>query len=250
MEYRSPLLSDMLSRLGLQSNAADDRIVSVSFLHICKIWTSDGTCIATLKGGTPGSVGLYFSALFNPSGDKIITTVRDGYRAEIWSRQGRLTTLVGHSDWLNSGAFNAKGDKIITTSSDNTTKIWLADGTCIATIDSPVGSAKFNRTSDKIVLTPGNTTAEIWQQHTLNLSLPEALALSSFLKTRLVVVFEKAQQRSIAEKSDFNRELGDVIAEFFQQAQSEHETPCNGAENIVSTSTHNEPTQSGVCIIV
>ena len=66
-----------------------------------------------------------------------------------------ISTLKGHSSYVNSVAFNHDNTKIVSGSSDNSIKIWdVKRGTCISTLkghSDSVESVAFNHDNTKII---------------------------------------------------------------------------------------------------
>jgi WD40 repeat protein len=67
-----------------------------------------------------------FSAVYSPSGDRILTASRD-QTARLWDTEGNLLAVLrGHAGEVNSAVFDPLGDRILTASGDGTVRVWLA----------------------------------------------------------------------------------------------------------------------------
>ncbi len=102
------------------------RIVTASGDGTARLWSADGTLVATLAGHTYAVT----SAVFSPDGSRIVTASGDR-TARLWAEDGNLlATLEGHTGWVASASFNplppgADGTAhILTASFDGTARIW------------------------------------------------------------------------------------------------------------------------------
>nr|MBA3752093.1 hypothetical protein [Candidatus Dependentiae bacterium] len=112
------------------------------------IWNAKtGTKITTLKW----HIKRLCSAIFNSTGDQIITTSEDK-TAVVWNveTEVKITTLLGHTSAVTAATFNHLGTHIITTSVNDTTLLW--DTTTYENIlKIPVSDAVLNSTSTTLV---------------------------------------------------------------------------------------------------
>ena len=102
-------------------------------------WSPDGERLAVASGKvatvldrsgrevseTPSQVDFLTSIAFDPGGDLIVTSSRDGV-ARVWhAGSGRsLAELRGHTDEVVDAAFTAEGREVVTLSLDGTVRSW------------------------------------------------------------------------------------------------------------------------------
>ena len=74
-----------------------------------------------------GHVGIVLSAVFDASGDIVLTASTDG-TARIWKAKSglQLVELKGHAGWVNAAAFSADDSRLVTASEDGTARVWEA----------------------------------------------------------------------------------------------------------------------------
>jgi WD40 repeat protein/serine/threonine protein kinase len=105
------------------------------------------------------------TAVFSPSGDRILTA-SDDETARVWSLAGGLvTTLSAHEDRVRSAAFSPSGDRIVTTSDDMTARIWDREGRPLTVLrghEDYVVSAEFSASGDRILTVSWDRTARLW----------------------------------------------------------------------------------------
>lgn len=105
-----------------------------------------------------------FSAVFNPTGDRILTASSDR-TAKLWNQSACCTTFSGHSDGVTFAVFNCNCDHVATASRDKTAKLWNLDGACLTTFvghSDEVWSVAFNSTGDRILTASSDGTAKLW----------------------------------------------------------------------------------------
>jgi WD40 repeat protein len=95
-------------------------IASVSYDGTLKLWSFDGTLIATFNGHSDAVMGVSFSfdgqTLASASLDKTI---------KLWHKDGTLlTTLTGHSDGVYGVSFSPDGQTLASASFDKTVILW------------------------------------------------------------------------------------------------------------------------------
>ncbi len=106
--------------------------MSASWDKNVKEWdAATGECLRTLKGHTNNVV----SAVYSPSGDKILSASQDNTVKEWDAATGEcLRTLEGHTKIVWSAVYSSAGDKIVSRSQDGTVKEWdTATGKCLKT---------------------------------------------------------------------------------------------------------------------
>ena len=108
---------------------------------------------------------------WHPSGNLIATTSYDG-TCVIWDSHTAeiITTLTGHTDWVNAVAWHPSGELIATTSDDRTCIIWNPHtGKITTTLTShtaPVTDVSWHPTDNLIATTSWDGTCTIWNPHT------------------------------------------------------------------------------------
>jgi WD40 repeat protein/serine/threonine protein kinase len=74
--------------------------------------------------------------------------------------------LTGHDDWVGSAAFSADGQRIVSASSDETVRVWKADGSAELLVlrghDEAVMSASFSPDGQRIVSASLDKTVRVW----------------------------------------------------------------------------------------
>ena len=116
-----------------------DSVLSVAY-------SPQGECIAsgskdrTVRLWTPSTVGLYTpkvlkahgaavrSVRFSPDGKNLVSASQDK-TLKIWSApDGKfLSTLSGHTNWVNCGDFSPNGRCVVSASDDKTVRLWDVD---------------------------------------------------------------------------------------------------------------------------
>ncbi len=95
-----------------------NQILTASWDHFARVWSSDGTLIATY----PHEGGLY-AAQFAPDGRHILTA-SDDVTARLWSTTGDTLMTFQHQGPVYSAVFSNDGRQIITASADGTARLW------------------------------------------------------------------------------------------------------------------------------
>jgi WD40 repeat protein len=85
-----------------------------------RIWTLDGTLVATLTGHTNG----IYSIAVNPAGTLVATGSRDG-TFKLWTLKGELlTTQKADNDQVTAVAFSPDGQTLATLGSSGCLLLW------------------------------------------------------------------------------------------------------------------------------
>ena len=98
--------------------------------NIAKIWDLEGNCLSTY--GVTKSVS---SAIFNPQGNRILTTSCDG-SAKLWDLNGNCLATLLETPIVNTAqaTFTFHSDRIIATVEGNPIGVWDLNGNRIGTI--------------------------------------------------------------------------------------------------------------------
>jgi WD40 repeat protein/TPR repeat protein len=114
-----------------------------------------------------GHLSTVHTALFSPSGQRVITAADDG-TARIWdSRTGNsLLVLSGHQGAVWSAAFSGDGNRAVTASVDRTARVWDArSGKLLVELKGHRGavlSAMFSPDGKRILTASQDETALLW----------------------------------------------------------------------------------------
>jgi FOG: WD40 repeat len=174
-------------------NSVGDKIITVSYDGVVKVWHEKGRCLITLIP-TLGYQDHVNIALFNPQGDQIITASQNGM-VRMWDMQGNcIVTLSGHDKRVNHISCNGAGDKIVTVS-DNVVKLWDIHGNCLATLlghANVIDSLFFNQVGDQIITASQDGTVKIWDvadllhinKKIMSLSIEQLLLFDACKKAR------------------------------------------------------------------
>ena len=149
-----------------------DRIVTASHDNTARVWDLEGNELAVIEhegGFHPSSGGplatCVASAVFSPSGDRILTSSFDNF-ARVWDLAGReITVLRGHEDSVMRAVYSPSGDRILTASKDNTARLWDLEGNELVVFrghGNTIMSAAFSPSGDRIVTASFDKTARLW----------------------------------------------------------------------------------------
>ncbi|NER33879.1 MAG: hypothetical protein F6J93_07500 [Oscillatoria sp. SIO1A7] len=157
-----------------QIKAHDDSLTAISFSpdgkliatastdKTAKLWSRDGTAIATLGGHKE----LVSAISFSPDGELIATASAD-MTVKLWRLDGTLLkTIKAHDHWVMDVSFSPDGQTFATVSRDETLKLWKRDGTLIKKIKDPYNSivAVSFSPDGKLIATAGNdNNVKVWQ---------------------------------------------------------------------------------------
>ena len=177
-----------------------------------KICDLDGNCLATFQHSNS-----VHSAVFNLTGDRILTSSADK-TAKLWDLNGNcLVTLRGHIEGVRSAIFNPVGDRIVTASDDGTAKLWDLQGNCLVTFRGhacrhcwdgrflgTINSVVFDSASDRIVTASFDKTAKLWDL--------DGNCLATFQHSDQVVraVFNPREDRILTASLDGTAKLWDL----------------------------------------
>lgn len=142
-------------------------IVSASSDETVKIWTLDGTLMATLKGHR----SKVNAVRFHPN-SQLLVSASDDRTLKFWQRDGTLLkTLEAHSTWIHSVAFSPDGKTIASSSDDKTIKLWTWDGVSLETLSlsetleghsDGVLQVSFHPTRNELASSSEDKTIKIW----------------------------------------------------------------------------------------
>lgn len=109
------LKSDNTDIVSTHFNSTSDHIITSHVDGKSRIWSLDGTLIATLEGG--------LDAVFSPSDNRIASISEDGI-VRLWGKEGDLLfAFQGHQGALSSAAFSSDETRLLTVG-DETTMLW------------------------------------------------------------------------------------------------------------------------------
>ena len=111
-DYNAEITAVTFSPIRPQIATAWDKTV--------KLWSADGTALATLRGHQ----GKVRDVAFSPDG-QIIASASDDNTVKLWDQAGQeLTTLDSHSSAVRSVAFSFDGQTLASASDDRTSLLW------------------------------------------------------------------------------------------------------------------------------
>ena len=176
--------NDYLVGMSAHFNPDGDRIVTACGLDCDNgaIWTKQGDLLTILEGHTY----WVFSAYFDPTGEKIVTSSRDG-TAIIWDLDGQIIKrLEGHSSWVTWSGFDPTGSRIATFGLDGTIHLWNSSGELIVVLpghDGAVNTASFSDDGRFLVTGGDDGYVKLWQIYTnVDLMIKDAIRhLLSFM---------------------------------------------------------------------
>lgn len=145
-----------------QFSARGDLIVTTSRDYKAKIWSTNGTLVATL----PHTAEVEY-AEFSPDGSKVVTASSDG-SARIWAtKTGLLLQALEHSDAVLMARFSPDGLRIVTASMDRTGQLWDVQ-TALKLADpfrhfDAVTAASFSPNGKMILTISADQRAKLWK---------------------------------------------------------------------------------------
>ena len=116
----------------------------------------------------PGTGGndIMLSAV-SADGDRVLTLVTANNDARVWSRSGRLLSILeGHTDSVLSAAFTPDGRRVVTASQDGTARVWdlrpdlSLDS--VATGTGPIAMVAVSPDGQRIVAVGEDEAAVVW----------------------------------------------------------------------------------------
>jgi WD40 repeat protein len=126
-----------------------------------KLWQTNGTLQATLTGHTD----KIRRAIFNPSGE-LIVSASDDQTVKIWQKNGKLIhNLKGHSGQITSVCLSPDGKIIASASADGTVKLWKMNGKELSSFKVERGwitSASFSPDGQIIAAAGTDGTVQLW----------------------------------------------------------------------------------------
>lgn len=136
----------------------DGRILSWSRDNTLRLWTAEGNPLATLAGHTAAVVGTAAAA------DGLILSWSEDHTLRLWAADGGLfATLAGHTDVVSDATVLASG-RILSWSWDHTLRLWTARGEPIATL-----AGHTDWISRALVLADDRILSWAWGDRTLRL---------------------------------------------------------------------------------
>ncbi|KAJ5026028.1 sulfur metabolite repression control protein-like protein SconB [Bipolaris maydis] len=116
----------------------DSKLITGSLDNTIKIWNwRTGALIKTLNAHSQGVIGLHMAGKLLASGSSDNTIVVHDFT------QMKRTTLVGHTDWVNSVKIDLPSRTLLSASDDMTVKLWDLDThRCIRTYEGHVGQVQ------------------------------------------------------------------------------------------------------------
>jgi WD40 repeat protein len=114
-----------------------------------------------------GHGSTVWSAVFDPSGARVLTASRDG-TARLWDAASgaELIVLRGHESVVRSAVFDPSGARVLTASYDNTARLWdAASGAELAVLRGhadAVRSAVFDPSGARVLTASQDGTARLW----------------------------------------------------------------------------------------
>jgi len=129
---------DRLCQRGASPGENGQTLATAGDDSTVRLWSRDGTPLATLKGHQKALKAVVFS----PDGQQIASAGSD-HLIKLWSHDGQLIrTLTGHRGTIWDLAFSPDGEQLASASNDNTVRVWNRDGTLIRTLQNPVPSTE------------------------------------------------------------------------------------------------------------
>lgn len=142
-------------------------IASASSDETVKIWKTDGTLVATLKGHRKPVHGIRF----HPSGQLLVSASGDK-TLKFWKLDGTLLrTQESHSEWVYSVNFSSDGKTLASSSDDKTIKLWKWDGVSLDSLklsetleghSDGVMQVSFHPTRPELASASEDKTIKIW----------------------------------------------------------------------------------------
>jgi WD40 repeat protein len=146
-----------------------------------RVWSADGVGIPVVLSGrdVSASLGSVERALggvtVHPNGRSVLA-IAGSRVAQLWHIDGgspEPQVLPGHAGWIRHAIFSGDGTRLLTSASDETTRIWNADGLGTP-VDVPIEGTAFSPDAALIVGRRGRTI-EVWRSD--GTSTPYSLAL-------------------------------------------------------------------------
>jgi WD40 repeat protein len=145
-----------------QFSPKSDKVVTVSLDYTAKVWSTDGTLLATLRHSAPVEY-----AEFSPDESKVVTASGDR-NARTWSvATGQQLVELQHDDLVMTARFSQDGLRVITASKDRTAQVWdvttglkLGDPLCHSDW---IISAGFSSDGGRAITASLDKTAKIWE---------------------------------------------------------------------------------------
>ena len=142
----------------------DSKLITGSLDNTMKIWNwRTGALIKTLNGHSQGVIGLHMADKLLASGSSDNTIMVHDFT------QMKRTTLLGHTDWVNSVKLDVPSRTLFSASDDMTVKLWDLDTQrCIRTYEGHVGQVQqvlplpkaFEIDEDDFVANANNDTSD------------------------------------------------------------------------------------------
>jgi WD40 repeat protein len=137
------------------------KVVTASADKTARVWSKEGTLLATLAGHTQEVQCVAFS----PDGQQVVSGCLDG-SVKVWSTEGKLlATLEGHGQQVNTMAFSPDGRRVVTASADMTARVWTPEGKLRATLQGHSGgvqTAAISPDGQHVVTASLDKTARVW----------------------------------------------------------------------------------------
>ncbi|MEG4107853.1 AAA-like domain-containing protein [Microcoleus sp. S13_C5] len=155
-------LQSQASTLAFASFSPDSQtIVTATDDNYIKLWQTNGTLQATLRGHTD----KIRSAIFNSSGE-IIVSASDDRTVKIWQKNGKLLRdLKGNHGQITSVCLSPDGKIIASASTDGTVKLWKINGEELSSLKVERGwitSASFSPDGQIIAGAGTDGTVKLW----------------------------------------------------------------------------------------